>query len=79
MDTDRSPIFTVLVWGGTMLTLVGLVLLLWCIFRVRAARKTAVNDDELRAVLQSIIPMNLGALCLCALGLMSVVIGVSLG
>lgn len=79
MDPQRAPFYEALIWGGTTMTLVGLALLLWCIVKVRRARRHAPDDEALRAVLTSMIPYNLGALCLSALGLMSIVIGVLLG
>lgn len=68
-----------LVYIGALLTLVGIALLFWCIARVMKARKAQLSDDELRAHIQGILPLNLGALGLSALGLGCVVAGVLLG
>lgn len=64
---------------GTVVTLVGLIGLLWCILKVYRARKAGLDEAELKAVLQSTVAWNMGALCLSALGLMMVVIGITLG
>ena len=68
-----------LIWGGTLVSLVGLSGLLYCIFKVAKAKRSAIDDDALKAVLQSIVPINLGALLLSVLGLILVVIGVFFG
>ncbi|WP_298297715.1 hypothetical protein [uncultured Litoreibacter sp.] len=64
---------------GAIVTVVGLVLLMVCILRVAKARKAGLPEEELRAVLEATVPMNLGALFLSALGLMMVVVGILLG
>lgn len=71
--------FDILVWVGAALSLAGLGGLVWCIIRVLRARKTAADDEALRAVVQSVLPYNLGALLLSVLGLMLVAVGVLLG
>lgn len=67
-----------LIWIGAAVTLLGLALLVWCILRVQAARRANLPDDELRARLQKVIALNLGALLLSAIGLMMVVVGIAL-
>jgi uncharacterized membrane protein len=69
----------VLVWIGTALTLAGLVLLMWCVREGVRAKRSSEDDDALRARLQRIVPVNLGALALSAIGLMMVMLGVFLG
>ncbi len=71
--------FEILVWIGAAISISGLVGLLWCILRVMRARKQDLDDDALRAVVQSVLPYNLGAMLLSMLGLMLVVVGVMLG
>ena len=68
-----------LVWIGAVVTLAGLAGLVLSVLRVRAARAGSSDDDALRAQLQKVIPLNLAALLLSALGLMMVVVGVLLG
>lgn len=71
--------FEILVWIGAAISLTGLAGLLWCILHVMRARKQDLDDDALRAVVQSVLPYNLGAMLLSMLGLMLVVVGVMLG
>ncbi len=67
-----------LIWLGAAVTLAGLALLVWCILRVIRARRAGLSDDELRATLQRILPVNTGALFLSVIGLMLVVLGIVL-
>lgn len=71
--------FEILVWIGAILSITGLGGLIWCIAKVLRARKQKMDDEALRAVVQSVLPYNLGALLLSMLGLMLVIIGVILG
>ena len=71
--------FEVMIWVGAGISVIGLAGILWCIFRVARARRAELEDDAMRAVLQSVIPMNMGALFLSVIGLMLVVVGVMLG
>lgn len=67
-----------LVWIGTGLTLIGLGFLAYCILAAMAAKRAGLPEAELRAKLQRIVVINMGALLLSALGLMSVVVGIFL-
>lgn len=71
--------FEMIVWAGAGLSAIGLIGLLWCIVRVVRARRQKLGDEALRAVVQSVLPYNLGALLLSVLGMMLVVTGVLLG
>ncbi len=71
--------FDILVWVGTAISVAGLIGLLWCILRVVKARKQNLDDEALRAVVQSVLPYNLGALFLSVIGLMLVMVGIFLG
>ena len=64
---------------GAVITLMGLVGLIWCILKVTRARKQGLSDEELRAVMQTTVGLNLGALLMSAIGLMMVVLGIILG
>lgn len=64
--------------AGTVLTLIGLVGLIWCIIRVSRARKSGVGDEAMKAVMQSTLAINLGALFVSAIGLALVVVGILL-
>ena len=68
-----------LILGGSFISLVGLAGLINCIFKVMNAKKSALNEDELKAVIRNTLPMNLASLFLSVLGLMAVVIGILLG
>ncbi len=68
-----------LIWTGAGVTLLGLAVLIWCILIVARARRQGLDDDALRAKLQSVVPLNMGALFLSAVGLMMVVVGILLG
>ncbi|RJE81875.1 hypothetical protein D3P04_22700 [Paracoccus onubensis] len=68
-----------LVWGGAVLTLLGLVALFWCIVTVFRLRRAAPEPEEFRARMQRVVAVNTGALMLSAIGLMCVVLGIILG
>ena len=68
----------ILIWIGSILSLLGLVGLLWCIKTVLRAKKAAVSDEELRMSLQKVAPFNMAALFLSAIGLMLVILGIML-
>ncbi|TDT77341.1 hypothetical protein BDE40_0624 [Litoreibacter halocynthiae] len=63
---------------GAVITLMGLLGLIWCIYKVARARKQGLSDEDLRAVMQTTVGLNLGALLLSAVGLMMVVLGIIL-
>lgn len=68
-----------LVWSGAVVSVVGLVGLIVSILRVQSARRASLSDEELRAVVQKVMPLNLGALFLSMIGLMVVILGIFLG
>lgn len=72
-------IFDMLIWGGAALTLLGLAALLWCIFTVIRLRRAGLEEAVFRARMQRILAVNMGALLISALGLMTVVLGIILG
>ncbi len=67
-----------LVWTGAAVSLLGLLGLVWCILVVFRARRSGLDDAEMRTRLARVIPLNLGALFLSVIGLMMVVVGVVL-
>lgn len=69
----------VLVYIGAALAIAGLAGLVWCILRVRRDRAAGLPDAELRARLQGIVALNLGALLCSALGLAMIVVALLLG
>ena len=68
-----------LIWIGAAITAIGVCGLLWTVVLVRAAKKAATDDDDLRNRLGKVIPINLGMLLLSVMGLMAVILGISLG
>ncbi|MEX0302476.1 MAG: hypothetical protein AB3N24_08640 [Leisingera sp.] len=71
--------FDLIVWTGAAVSVAGLLGLIWCIIKVAKARRQKLDDETLRAVVQSVLPYNLGALLLSVLGLMLVMVGIFLG
>jgi len=65
-----------LIWTGTAVTLLGVAGLVLCILSVARARRAGLDEAALRARLQRVIALNLGALFVSAIGLMMVVVGI---
>ncbi|MCR8726368.1 hypothetical protein [Frigidibacter sp. ROC022] len=63
---------------GVALTLIGLAVLIWCIIRAFGLRRMALPEPEARAALARLVPINLAALLLSAMGLILVVTGIVL-
>ena len=68
-----------LIWIGAALTLAGVAGLGYCVMRAMRARKAGLEDSAMRAELQKVVVINMGALGVSALGLMLVVFGIFLG
>ena len=66
----------ILIWGGAVVSIVGLIGLLFSMFKVASAKKNTTSDEDLRISIQAAMPLNLASLFLSILGLMSVTIGV---
>ncbi len=69
----------ILIWIGAAVSLVGLLGIIGCLVAVLRARRQGLEDAAMRALLQKVLPWNLGALLVSAFGLMMVVTGVILG
>lgn len=65
-----------LIWAGAAVSLAGLAGIVWCIVQAARARRAGLPDAELRARLQRVVLVNLGALFVSVIGLMLVVLGV---
>lgn len=78
MDIDQTNIFDIIIWTGAAISVLGLVGLIWCIISVSRAKRAKLDDEAMRAVLKSALPLNLGALFLSVIGLMMVIIGIFL-
>ena len=68
----------ILIWIGSILSILGLVGLFWCIKTVLKAKKNATSYEQLRDSLQQIVPLNMAALFLSAIGLILVILGIIL-
>ncbi len=68
----------ILIWGGALLSLLGVAGLIWCILLALRVRKSGLPDDQMRQRLQKVVTINLAALALSFLGLMLVLVGVIL-
>ena len=68
-----------LIWAGALVALVGLAGILRAIWLVMQARREGLDDAAMRARIQKVLPLNLAALFISAIGLMMVVIGIMLG
>ena len=66
----------ILIWGGALLSLFGLIGLLFSMYKVAKAKKNNTSDQELRESIKAAMPLNLASLFVSVLGLMSVIIGV---
>ncbi|GAA6162684.1 hypothetical protein NBRC116590_03880 [Pelagimonas sp. KU-00592-HH] len=67
-----------LVWGGALVSLIGLCGLILSIVKVAKARNAGLSDEELRVAVQKVMPLNLGSLFLSVIGLMLVILGLFL-
>jgi hypothetical protein len=67
-----------LIWIGSAITVAGLFALLWTVVLVTRAKKANLDDEEMRARLAKIIPINMIALFVSVIGLMAVILGISL-
>ncbi len=67
------------VWIGAALSALGMVGIFYSIFAVARAKRANLPDEELRARISAILPINLGALFISMIGLMAVVLGVMFG
>jgi len=68
-----------LIWAGAVVSLVGLLGIIWGIIKVLSARRAGLSDEQLRARLAPMVALNLGAMFVSVLGLMMVVVGILLG
>lgn len=71
--------FEMLIWGGSVLTAVGLAGIVWCIVTVARARRAKLDDAGMRAHMQRVVAVNMAALAASMIGLLAVVLGIMLG
>jgi hypothetical protein len=75
----RNTAMSGIVLTGATLSLLGIIGLMLCIAKVVKAKKRSLSDEEMRAELAAVMPINLGSLFLSAVGLMTVAIGIAVG
>ncbi|MEO0678657.1 MAG: hypothetical protein AAFR53_06770 [Pseudomonadota bacterium] len=63
---------------GTALALLGVAGLVWCIVAAMRARRLDLPDEEMKARLSKLLAVNLGALAVAAIGLMTLIMGLFL-
>ena len=68
-----------LIWSGALITLLGVAGLILVGVKVGVARRETQDDEALRQRIQKLLPVNLAALFISAIGLMMVVMGIVLG
>ncbi len=69
----------IVVWIGAGLSVLGLGGIIYSIVAVIRAKRAQRSDEELRACISKVLPINLVALLVSMIGLMAVIIGVLLG
>lgn len=69
----------IIVWIGAALSALGICGIIYSIVAVTRAKRENLPDEELRARISKILPINLMALFVSMIGLMAVIIGVMLG
>jgi len=67
-----------LVWIGAAISIIGLCGIVYSVFLVVRAKRANLEDEELRARIGKVLPINLGALFLSTIGLMMVIVGIIL-
>jgi hypothetical protein len=68
-----------IIWIGAALSALGLCGIVYSIVAVTRAKRANLSDEDLRARVSAILPVNLIALFVSMIGLMAVIIGVMLG
>jgi len=71
--------FTALLWAGIGLSILGMALIVGCIFVVWRAKKAGLDETAMHAKLQRVVTLNLAAMGLAGLGLMMVLVGAIMG
>ena len=67
-----------LIWIGATVSIIGLSGIIYSIVTVARAKRANLTDEELRARVSKVLPINMGALLFSVLGLMMVIVGISL-
>lgn len=64
---------------GATLSLLGLIGIIYCIVAISGAKRAKLDDEALRERLAKLVPINLGALLVSIIGLMTVITGIVIG
>lgn len=67
-----------IIWLGAALTVIGVLMLVYCIVFAVKTRQSNLPEDQMKAKLQTVVTLNLGALAISAIGLMAVIFGIVL-
>jgi hypothetical protein len=67
-----------LVWAGAIVSLAGVIGLVWCIVYVLRLRRAALDETTMRSRMHKAVLVNFAALAVSTLGLMIVVAGIFL-
>ena len=67
-----------LIWIGAVVSLAGVVGLVWCIIYVLRLRRAGLDEATMRARMQKAVIINFAALAVSTVGLMMVVVGIFL-
>ena len=68
-----------LIWAGAVVSLIGVGMLMFCVLSALRARRENLSDEALKARLQGLAALNMGALGISTIGLMMVVTGIVFG
>jgi hypothetical protein len=69
----------IVVWIGAAMSVIGLIGIGYSVVMVTRAKRANLSDADMRARLAKVLPVNLGALFISVLGLMTVAVGIMLG
>ena len=69
----------IVVWIGAAMSVIGLIGIGYSVVMVTRAKRANLSDADMRARLAKVLPVNLGALFVSVLGLMTVAVGIILG
>ena len=65
------------IWGGSILAVLGLAMLGWCVWRALGVRKLD-DQEQAKSQLQTLAAVNMAAVGIAAIGLGCVVVGIIL-
>ncbi len=64
------------IWGGAVVSLIGVIGIVYCIVMVFKAKRANLSEDEMRLRLKTLVLINMIALFISMIGLMIVVAGI---